>query len=261
MSTPAKILLIDDDPAVLLTVSDRLRLEGHEVIKAASGDQALNILRSETPDLIILDITMPGMTGLAFLKKISMPDGRPRHPVLVFTARSNMEPFFSETAVEGFLAKTTDPQRLVDEVSRILLKTRKGSAGGSHGGRRRLLLVEDDRRLRAQLTSFFTTAGFEITAIEDSEQLIAVVEARRPDIVLIKGILPHQNGAKAAAMLAESPAGLGVQVILYDDSGVHKPDERFPNVDRFVASRSPADLLKAVTAVAAMGRGTSAPTP
>lgn len=124
MSLPARILLIDDDPAVLLTVGDRLRLEGYEVAKAASGDQALIVLRSDPPDLIVLDITMPGMTGLAFLKRISMPDGRPRYPVLVFTARSNMEPFFTDIPVEGFLAKTADPQRLVDEIRLILDRTR-----------------------------------------------------------------------------------------------------------------------------------------
>lgn len=133
MTQPAKILLIDDDPAVLLTVGDRLRLEGYEVIKAAGGDQALNMLRTDTPDLIVLDITMPGMTGLAFMKRISMPDGRPRYPILVFTARSNMEPFFSDMAVEGFLAKTAEPQRLMDEIRRILARTRDAPGRGMAG--------------------------------------------------------------------------------------------------------------------------------
>jgi DNA-binding response OmpR family regulator len=133
MTQPAKILLIDDDPAVLLTVGDRLRLEGYEVIKAAGGDQALNMLRTDTPDLIVLDITMPGMTGLAFMKRISMPDGRPRYPILVFTARSNMEPFFADMAVEGFLAKTAEPQRLIDEIRRILARTRDAPGRGMAG--------------------------------------------------------------------------------------------------------------------------------
>lgn len=248
MSTSVRILLVDDDPAVLLTVGDRLRLEGYEVTKAASGDQALSVLRTETPDLIILDITMPGMTGLAFLKKISMPDGHPRYPVLVFTARSNMEPFFSETAVDGFIAKTADPQRLVDEVRRILLKTRKGAAA-SLSGRRRLLLVEDDQRISAQLTGFFTAVGFETATVTDGEQMLAAVEAQRPEIVLLKGILPRQNGAAAAAALARLPSGRGIHVVLYDDSGIHKPEDRIPNVNRLVASRAPADLLKAIAAL------------
>ena len=256
MSDTGKILLVDDDPAVLLTVGDRLRLEGYEVLKAASGDQALGVLRSETPNLIILDITMPGMTGLAFLKKVSMPDGRPRYPVLIFTARSNMQPFFSETSVEGFLAKTSDPQRLIDEIRRILDKTRKG-ASTSHTGRRRLLIVEDDSRIAAQLGTFFRSAGFETITLSDSEGLNAAVAERKPEVVLLKEVLPHHNGRAAAVALAQSPAGKNVRVIVYDTSGIHKPDARFPNVDRFVPSHSPADLLKAIGAVT--GTGTSAP--
>ncbi len=248
MSETGRILLIDDDPAVLLTVGDRLRLEGYEVLKAASGDQALSVLRSETPDLIILDITMPGMTGLAFLKKISMPDGRPRYPVLVFTARSNMEPFFAETAVDGFLAKTSDPQRLVDDIRRILDKHRKAAAPRS--GRRRLLIVEDDTRVSAQLTTFFAAAGFEATTLNDSASLVACVAERKPEIVLIKQVMPRLSGASSATMLAKTPAGKGIRIIVYDDSGIHRADERFPNVDRFIPSRAPADLLKAVAAVA-----------
>lgn len=256
MSETGKILLIDDDPAVLLTVGDRLHLEGYEVLKAASGDQALGVLRSETPSLIILDITMPGMTGLAFLKKISMPDGRPRYPVLIFTARSNMQPFFSETSVEGFLAKTSDPQRLIDEIRRILDKTRKGTTAG-HTGRRRLVIVEDDARIAAQLGTFFRSAGFETIALSDSVALIATVAERKPEVVLLKEVLPHHNGRAAAVALAQSPAGKNVRVIVYDDSGIHKPDAHFPNVDRFVPSHAPADLLKAIGTVT--GTGTAAP--
>jgi len=256
MHDKGKILLIDDDPAVLLTVGDRLHLEGYEVLKAASGDQALGVLRSETPDLIILDITMPGMTGLAFLKKISMQDGRPRYPVLIFTARSNMQPFFSETSVEGFLAKTSDPQRLIDEIHRILNKTRKGASTGT-AGRRRLLIVENDTRIAALLGTFFRSAGFDTSSLTDSEGLIAAVAERKPEVVLLKEVLPHHNGRAAAVALAQSAVGANVRVIVYDDSGIHKPDSRFPNVDRFVASHAPTDLLKAIATVTGTGTGAS----
>lgn len=252
MSQAAKILLIDDDPAVLLTVGDRLRLEGYEIIKAASGDQALIVLRTDIPDLIVLDITMPGMTGLAFLKKISMQDGRPRYPVLVFTARSNMEPFFADMAVEGFLTKTADPQRLIDEVRRILARTH-GTTGVARKGKPRLILVEDDPRIGMQLSNALALAGFDTTLLNNSVGLVAAVAARHPVAVLIKEVLPHQNGTTAAKELALCSKGSRTPVIVYDDSGLHKPDAQFPNVDRFVAGCAPAELLKAVAAVTGAG--------
>lgn len=250
MSQPAKILLIDDDPSVLLTVGDQLRLEGYEVLKAASGDQALILLRSDTPDLIVLDITMPGMTGLAFLKRISMADGRPRYPVLVFTARSNMEPFFSDTAVEGFLAKTADPQRLTDEIRRILARTR-GVPSGARKERRRLILVENDPRIGMQLSNAFALAGFDTTVLNDSLGLAGAIAAQKPDAILIKDVLPNQSGKTIAMEIAPSDSGRRTPVIVYDDSGLHKADAQFTNVARFVANRAPAELLKAVAAVTA----------
>ena len=119
MSAPKKILFVDDDPAILQTVGDRLQFEGFVVTKATSGEQALTLLKKMTPDLIILDISMPGMGGIKFLRAISDEQGRPRHSVLVFTARSNMEEFFSTVNVDGFVAKSDDPDKLLREIARI----------------------------------------------------------------------------------------------------------------------------------------------
>ena len=125
---PERILLIDDEPSLQLTVGDQLRMEGYDVVSAISGAEALQVLRQMPPDLIILDISMPDMSGLTLLKKLSDPAGKPRYPVLVFTARANMEPFFSTINVEGFLPKTSDPSLLISEVKRIRLKNKKAFA-------------------------------------------------------------------------------------------------------------------------------------
>ncbi len=261
MNPPAKILFVDDDPAVLLTVGDRLRLEGHEVITAASGEEGLQVLRSVTPDLIILDISMPGVTGLAFLKKITAENGRPRYPVLVFTARSNMEKFFTETSVEGFLAKTSEPSRLLSEIERIIDKTRRASRMEPEAvrSRRRLLILEDEPQLSARLRSFFHAAGYDVTAIPSGTMLLDEILARKPDAVLIKEILPNTNGHAMASLLADSPASRDIPLIVYDGSGVLRGDAKFANVDRIVPGNKPADLLKAVSGL--LGTAPSASPP
>jgi len=251
MNSRPNILLIDDDPSVLLTVGDRLRIEGYEIVTAASGEEGLQVLRSVTPDLIILDISMPGMTGLAFLKKISMPDGRPRYPVLIFTARSNMEQFFTETSVDGFLAKTSDPSNLLSEIQRILDKARRANRAESEGkrSRRRLLILEDEPQLSARLRSFFHAAGYEVISIPDGSSLLDEAYAKKPDAVLIKEILANTKGHALAAVLSDSPAARDIPVIVYDGSGVLRGDAKFPHVDRIVAGNKPPDLLKAVASL------------
>jgi DNA-binding response OmpR family regulator len=247
--TPAHILLVDDEPSLLLTVGDQLRLEGYEVTPAKTGEEAIQAMRHQTPDLIILDISMPGMTGLALLKKLSGPDGKPHYPILIFTARANMEQFFKTTAVEGFLPKTSDPTQLLAEVKRILLKTRKDSRTAPPPAgpkpRRTVLILEDDPTLNMRLKTSFTIAGYETLTITDGHALAQTLQSHSPSVILLKSLLAGTTGNAIAASLADYTTARGIAVILYDASGIHKPGDKFVNVTKFVPSNLPADLLKA----------------
>jgi len=250
--TPERILLIDDEPALQLTVGDQLRMEGYEVISAISGDEALQLLRQTPPDLIILDIRMPGMSGLSLLKRLSGPDGKPHYPILIFTARTNMEPFFNTMNVEGFLAKTSDPSLLISEVKRILLKTKKTlriDIPTVPGKKKSIVILEDDPLLSKRIETFFITAGYKAFAISDSRLLIETLTTHHPSVILIKAILSGITGNTIAAALADFPGARGIPVILFDGSGVYQQGDKFINVDRFVASNNPADLLKTVTGI------------
>jgi DNA-binding response OmpR family regulator len=250
--TTARILLVDDEPNLLLVVGDQLRLEGYEVITARNGEEALQSLRVQTPDLIVLDISMPGMTGLALLKKLSGPDGKPRYPILIFTARSNMEQFFQTTAVEGFLSKASDPAQLLAEVRRILLKTRKvvkSEPPPNPKQRRVILILEDDPLLSMRLKTSFTIAGYETITITESHSLAETLQNHTPAVILLKSLLAGTTGSTIAASLADYTTAQGISIILYDASGIHKPGDKFVNVNKFVPSNSPADLLKATASL------------
>ncbi len=250
--TPARILLVDDEPNLLLMVGDQLKMEGHDVITATNGEDALQALRLQPAHLIILDISMPGMTGLALLKKLSGPDGKPRYPILVFTARSNMELFFKTTGVEGFLSKDSDPAQLVAEVRRILNKTRPPApvaAAGTAKPPKVALILEDDPKLNRRLKVSFTVAGYETHILMDSHHLAEALQAHPPSVILLKSVLPGISGGTLATQLADYASARGIPVILYDASGINTTATAHPNVDKFVPSDSPAELLKAVASI------------
>lgn len=245
---PDCILLVDDEPMLQLTVGDQLRMEGYEVVKALTGDEAFQVLRQKPPDLIILDISLPGMSGLTFLKKISDADGNPRYPVLVFTARANLEPFFKTLNVAGFLAKTSDPSLLMSEVKRILQKSRKSQvqAPATAARKKGVIILEDDLVLKKRIEVSFIAAGYDAVAVSESRALPDAIRQHPPSIILLKAILSGTTGNAIAAALLDLPEARGIPVVLFDGSGVHKQGDKFLNVDRFVASNTPADLLKAV---------------
>jgi CheY-like chemotaxis protein len=120
--TAQLILFVDDDANLRLVLSDFLKFEGFTVAVANSGEDALEKLPELNPNLIILDMSMPGIGGLEFLKRISDKSGKPRFPVLVLTARANMRNLFDDMHVDGFMSKPCEPQELISEIDRILIQ-------------------------------------------------------------------------------------------------------------------------------------------
>jgi DNA-binding response OmpR family regulator len=80
-----KVLVVEDDPGILRTVADNLRFEQYEVVTATEGETAYTLRQKEQPDLIILDLMLPRMSGLELCRKLRMEDVQV--PVLMLTAR------------------------------------------------------------------------------------------------------------------------------------------------------------------------------
>ena len=120
-------MLVDDDPSIRLLIGDYLRLHGYDVVAAESAERAISQLGHVTPDLIILDLNMPGLGGMGFLKEIKNEQGGLRYPVLVFSARDELAYSFSRTGVDRFVSKMSSPAVLLREVERIVQKHRCGA--------------------------------------------------------------------------------------------------------------------------------------
>jgi len=85
----ARVLVVDDEPNIVELLSTSLRFVGFDVATAADGVQALDVARSFRPDLLVLDVMMPGMDGFGLLRRLR--DDGVRSPVLFLTARDSVE--------------------------------------------------------------------------------------------------------------------------------------------------------------------------
>ncbi len=214
-----KLLLVDDDTSLLITLRDFLRFEGYEVLTADSGEKALVVLEEESPDLIILDMSMPGMGGIGFLKEILHDDGKPQYPVLVLTARANMAEFFADVEVDGFIAKPCDPQDLLMEVTRIIFQRRGEKQVAASGMRRRLVLGESDMGFAATLTNWFRDNGYLVEhSIKGPEALESAV-VNRPDAIVLNETLEGMNGSSVAEMLRVMPNTKTIPIVIYSEDG------------------------------------------
>ncbi len=249
MNPKPTVLLVDDDPAILMTVGDRLAAEGYDVIKATSGQEGLHQLERHRADMIVLDIGMPQMSGLAFLKQASQNPGYKDIPILVFTARSNMQDFFSGMGVSGFIPKTAEPELLVKTVRSIITEQKSRlSRLSAQAASPAILILEDDEHLQRHLTRLLRAHNTTPHPIGNPDELSRAISAYSPRTILLKYLLPKVSGPTLARMLHDAPLTRDIPVILYDDSGLHRNAPiPTPNVTHFLCSPTDEDFLRSVT--------------
>jgi two-component system, response regulator, stage 0 sporulation protein F len=116
----SKILVIDDEPSIRDLLDTLLRRKGYVVVLAESGRKGLELFRRDHPDVIILDMKMPGMDGLTVLQEIHRVD--PRQPVIILTGAgtAEMEQQVRALGVTEFVEKEFSLDHLGDSLKRIL---------------------------------------------------------------------------------------------------------------------------------------------
>ena len=113
------ILAVDDDPAVTRLACALLKREGFRTLEAASGTQALELLKTHTPDLILLDIIMPDTDGFEVCRAIRQNPRTADIPIVMLSAVSE-QVRDSTVRVDGYVAKPFNPADLVAKVKEFL---------------------------------------------------------------------------------------------------------------------------------------------
>jgi CheY-like chemotaxis protein len=111
-----KILVIDDDKINISLVKFTLTERRYHVIFASDGDEGLALVKSENPDLIILDIQMPRMNGYEFMAELRQLQGFDMTPVVMLTANQTLEDVFRLEGVRGYFVKPVDLHALVKKI-------------------------------------------------------------------------------------------------------------------------------------------------
>jgi CheY-like chemotaxis protein len=122
----ARILVVDDNPTNLKLVSDVLEFEGYEILKATDAEAAIELIRSHPPELILMDIALPGMDGLTLTRKLKA-ETTTRHICVValtaFAMKGDDKKAFAAGA-DGYVTKPIDTRKLPRLVAEFLERAR-----------------------------------------------------------------------------------------------------------------------------------------
>ena len=119
---PKKILIADDDPGILEVVKIILEEDGkYEVVSVAEGNKVESLIKSEHPNLILLDIWMPGCDGRELTRKIKSDDKIKDIPLLLISAYNDIESKAAEAGADGFVEKPFDINNLKTKVTQFII--------------------------------------------------------------------------------------------------------------------------------------------
>jgi len=118
----ANILVVDDEPVERQTLTDILRLEGYHVSSVSNGEAAVDFVRHNPVDLLVLDLRMPGMSGLDVVKVVSR--SAPDVEIILLTAHGSMESAIDalRSRIHDYLLKPASPAQILESVGRGLLR-------------------------------------------------------------------------------------------------------------------------------------------
>lgn len=118
---PQKILVVDDDQDMVYIISEFFKKKGYEVLAASDGEEALKLIKTISPDLIIADLTMPKMGGWYFTQKVREDKRFVRTPIIVLSGllESDTEPETFEAA-NAYMGKPFDIFKLHEKVQALL---------------------------------------------------------------------------------------------------------------------------------------------
>jgi diguanylate cyclase (GGDEF)-like protein len=253
------LLFADDNEDMRLMLRDLFRSVGHEVALAADGAAALEAIEQREPDLVILDHSMPALTGIDVCKRMKANPFTARIPVLMLTAQGGME-----SKIEGFaagaddyLAKPFDPRELRARVSALLrLVQREGDrnpTSGLPGGRG----IDREIARRIERHESFAVCYFDLDNFKpfaDTYGFAIADEIIRGVGAALRNALALGNGGSADTAGANGPSLEFVGHIGGDDFIVICPPERAEAIAAMSAERC-RDAFSAVVGPEAMQRG------
>jgi two-component system cell cycle response regulator len=205
-----RILLVDDNALNRKLALDLLTLEGYEVQSCEDAVQALETLsRGALPDLVLMDISLPGMDGLSLTRQLKAEPRFAAIPIVAMTAfaMKGDDRKAQEAGCSGYITKPIDTRRVPAQVASFMAQ-REGDAAPL-----KIMIVEDHRIDLKLAGDVARLSGHVVLSNTTAEQAIESLTQSHPDVVLLDLNLPGMDGLSFVRMLKADPKTRDLPVV------------------------------------------------
>lgn len=210
-TSAGQVLVIDDDPSVHDMLGRMLGKEGFDVHFSNDGISGLDKARELAPDVIILDVMMPGMDGWSVLSTLKQDPALSSVPVIMLTMLDKSGVGFALGA-SHYLTKPVDWPELTKSINSCIKDTDRG----------RLLVIEDDENMRDLLQRTLSKGGLQVDAVNNGLQGLEYLRENKPDLIVLDLNMPEMDGFEFVTHKQAKPDWHDIPVVVITSRDLEK---------------------------------------
>ena len=199
-----RVLIVDDDDDFRQLMKTQLSNAGYTVLDARDAASALQIARSALPDVITVDLMMPGIDGWGFIDTLRHEKGLTNIPIVVVSGAADAKKDARLPIDVTVVGKGEGDDRVLREIS-LALAGRRGAT---------ILVAEDDEDLRGVLTASLTRNGHRVIPARDGAEALAAIEREQVDLLVLDLVMPNIDGFAVLARLKELRKGVPIPIVV-----------------------------------------------
>jgi signal transduction histidine kinase/CheY-like chemotaxis protein len=207
-----KVLVVDDDEVIRDQLRRYLEKDGFQVVTAASAEQGLELAQTQSPDVITLDVLMPGVDGWRLLTQLKAVPALSGTPVIMLSVLDEHRTGYALGAAE-YLSKPVDRERLL----KVLEPYRRG---------RHVLVVDDDEDVRAVLRRTLRAEGYSVVEAANGREALEAIADARPDAIVLDLMMPEVDGFEVVEALSVRLEWRDIPVIVLTGLTVDERERR-----------------------------------
>jgi two-component system cell cycle response regulator len=218
MKTPT-ILVVEDNPLNMKLVRSLLKLAGYQLLEAETAEQGIQLAAAGHPDLILMDIQLPGMDGLEATRIIKSREELKTIPVVALTsyAMPGDEEKARKAFCSGYITKPIDTRKFIEIIKGFLEKegpAPKSEAAKEASGKPRILIVDDDPLNIKLLKNKLPAGKYETLSASNGGEAFQIAVNDLPDLILLDVMMPDMDGFAVSRLLKENSHTREIPIIL-----------------------------------------------